>query len=187
MCYVWVILGISALYLYFLYIGLIKKRNKLKEASADVDVQLKKRYDLIPNILSMAAKFMEHEKTLLSDIVRLRSEAMAQNFSAHPSERMKIEGALEDKLKSFWVNVENYPDLKSNQTMVQAMQTFNDVEEHIAAARRFYNAAVTDLKNAVEIFPSSMVAVLVGIKADMPFFAAPEKAKERIDAKDFFK
>lgn len=175
------------IYLYALYVSLIKKRNKLKEASADIDVQLKKRYDLIPNILQMAAKFMAHEKELLTQIVNLRNEALKQDFAANPSERMKIESRLNSKLKDFWVNVENYPDLKSNQTMVQAMQTFNEVEEHIAAARRFYNAAVTDLKNAVEIFPSSLVASLIGIKADMPFFTADDFEKARIDSKDFFK
>jgi len=181
------IVFVVLIYFYALYAALIKKRNKLKEASADVDVQLKKRYDLIPNILNMAAKFMEHEKSLFSEIVNLRTQALKQNFATHPSERMEIENMLEDKLKSFWLNVENYPDLKSNQTMVQAMQTFGEAEEHIAAARRFYNAAVADLKNAVEIFPSSMVAALVGVKADQPFFTAPDAARERIDAKDFFK
>lgn len=186
----YVLMGVGAvvvLYLYTLYIALVKKRNKLKEAEADVDVQLNKRYDLIPNILNMAAKFMAHEKSLLSEIVRLRSEALKQSFAANPGGRMELESKLEDKLKSFWLNVENYPDLKSNQTMVQAMQTFSEAEEHIAAARRFYNAALTDLKNAVEIFPSSLVAALVGIKADKPFFKASETAKERIDARDFFK
>jgi len=181
------IVAVVLLYLYTLYVALIKKRNKLREASADIDVQLKKRYDLIPNILNMASKFMAHEKELFEQIVKLRSEALKQDFRAHPSERMEIENALNSKLKDFWVNVENYPELKSNQTMVQAMQTFSDAEEHIAAARRFYNAAVNDLKNAVEIFPSSLVAKLVNVKADMPFFAAEEAAKERIDSKEFFK
>lgn len=185
--FVSIVLVVILLYLYVLYVALVKKRNKLKEASADIDVQLKKRYDLIPNILNMAAKFMEHEKSLLTEIVELRNEAVKQDFATHPKARMELESALNQKLKSFWVNVENYPDLKSNQTMVQAMQTFNETEEHIAAARRFYNAAVNDLKNAVEIFPSSFVAALVNIKADMPFFAAEDHEKVRIDAKDYFK
>ena len=83
--------------------------------------------------------------------------------------------------------VENYPDLKSNQTMLQAMQSMNDVEEHIAASRRFYNSAVNDLKNAVEIFPSSMIAGMLGIKADMPYFEAEEAAKKDIKSSDYFK
>ena len=94
---------------------------------------------------------------------------------------------LDAKLKEFWLSVENYPDLKSNQTMIQAMQSFNEVEEHIAAARRFYNSGVNDLKNAVEIFPSSIIASLIGIKADMPFFEVDTVAKNRIDANEFFK
>jgi len=178
---------VVVVYFYAVYVSLIKKRNKLKEASADVDVQLKKRYDLIPNILNMASKYMEHEKTLLAEIVRLRSEALKQNFAAHPNKCIELENALDDKLKSFWVNLENYPDLKASQTMIQGMQTFSETEEHIAAARRFYNAALTDLKNVVEIFPSSLVASWVGVKADSPFFTASEEAKERIDVRDFLK
>ena len=178
------VLGVALVYLYLLYVSLVQKKNKLKESLSDIDVQLKKRYDLIPNILNMAAEFMTHEKTLFEEIVRLRSAAMNKNFS---SERIELDEALEEKMKSFWLNMENYPDLKSSQTMMQAMQTFEDTEEHIAAARRFYNAALNELKNAVEIFPSSLVAKIVGIKADSPFFSAPEKEKQRIDVKDFFK
>ena len=175
------------IYLYTLYVALIKKRNKLKEAASDIDVQLKKRYDLIPNILNMASKFMTHEKELFQDIVNLRNEAVKQNFTQSPQSQIKLDNALESRLKDFWLNVENYPELKSSQTMVQAMQTFNEVEGHISAARRFYNAAVTDLKNAVEIFPSSLVAKLINVKADMPFFKAEDEALERIDATKYFK
>lgn len=183
----YILIGVILIYLYYLYVALIQKRNKLKEASSDIDVQLKKRYDLIPNILNMSAKFMTHEKELFQEIVRLRNEAIKQNFTQSPQARMDLDNALESRLKDFWLNVENYPELKSNQTMVQAMQTFNEVEGHIAAARRFYNAAVTDLKNAVEIFPSSFVARLIGIKLDMPFFKAEEEASKRIDATEYFK
>lgn len=182
-----VISAVILAYLYTLYVALIKKRNKLKEACSDIDVQLKKRYDLIPNILNMAAKFMTHEKELFQDIVRLRNEAVKQNFTQSPQSQIELDNALQSRLKDFWLNVENYPELKSSQTMVQAMQTFNEVEGHISAARRFYNAAVTDLKNAVEIFPSSLVAHLIGIKADMPFFKAEEEALKRIDAVEYFK
>ncbi len=188
MSFLFVLILIAVLiYLYVLYSSLIKTKNRLKEASSGIDVQLKKRYDLLPNILSMAAKFMEHEKTLLSEIVNLRNSAIKQDFTTHPKERMQIENALNDKLRTLWVNVENYPDLKSNQTMVQAMQTFEETEENIAAARRFYNSALTELKNAVEIFPSSFIASLLHIKADQPFFEIDEKEKSRIDVKDYLK
>lgn len=182
-----IVLGILVLYLYTLYAGLIKKRNNLKEAASGVDVQLKKRYDLIPNLLEMAAKFMDHEKELFADIVKLRNDAVKQNFALDTKKSIELDNAIESKLKSFFVNVENYPELKSSTTMIQAMQSFNEAEENIAAARRFYNSALTELKNAVEVFPSSMVASIVGIKADQPYFEAESAAKNRIDAKEYFK
>lgn len=172
---------------YWLYVSLVKKKNKVKEASAGVDVQLKKRYDLIPNMLQMASKFMEHEKDLMTEIVRLRTEAMKKDFSGAPQEVIDLANEIDARLHDFWLSVENYPDLKSNQTMLQAMQSFNEVEEHIAAARRFYNASVNDLKNAAEIFPGNLVAAIIGIKADMPFFEAEKQAKQRINAGEFFK
>ncbi len=172
---------------YLIYVSLIKKKNKVKEAASGIDVQLKKRYDLIPNLLNMAANFMEHEKKLMTEIVKLRTQAVNKSFSGNPQEIMDLENVLEGKLREFWLSVENYPELKSNQTMIQAMQSFNEVEEHIAASRRFYNSSVNELKNAVEIFPGSLVAALIGVKADMPFFEAEAQAKQRIDANGYFK
>lgn len=182
-----IVLALIAIYFYGLYVALIKKRNNLREASAGVDVQLKKRYDLIPNLLEMASKFMTHEKELFSDIVKLRNTALKQNFALDAQKSIELENALDGKLKSFFVNVENYPELKSSAPMVQAMQSFNEAEENIAAARRFYNSAVTELKNAVEIFPSSFVASIIGIKADQPYFKAESKASEPIRAGEYFK
>lgn len=173
--------------LYILYVLLITKKNKVKEAASGIDVQLKKRYDLIPNILTMANKFMDHEKGLMEEITKLRTDAMATDFSKNPRDKAKLEEMLADKMKELLISVENYPDLKSNQTMLEAMQTFNEVEEHIAASRRFYNAAVNDLKNRIEIFPSNMVAKLIGIKDDMPLFEAEKEAHKAIDSRDYFK
>lgn len=173
--------------LYGIYVSLITKKNKVKEASSDIDVQLKKRYDLIPNLLEMAAKYMVHEKTLMTEIVKLRTEASEHSFSGDPQSSINLDAQLNRKLKDFWLSVENYPDLKSNQTMITAMQSFNEAEEHIAAARRFYNAAVNDLKNAVEIFPGSLVASIINLKADMPFFEAEAEEKQSIKAGEFFK
>ena len=178
---------VIAIGLYGLYASIIRKKNRVKEASSGIDVQLKKRYDLIPNLLQMADKFMQHEKSLMTEIVKLRSEAMKKDFTSNPQEAMALSGQLDAKLKDFWLSVENYPDLKSNQTMVQAMQSFNEVEEHIAASRRFYNSSVADLKNAVEIFPGNVIAGMIGVKADMPFFEVEEAAKERIDVSRYMK
>ena len=125
----WLIGGIVvALLFYAQYVRLIVVRNKVRESASDIDVQLKKRYDLIPNMLQMAAKFMEHEKSLMTELTELRTKAMASTFVASPKEKMEMESLLNQKLGEFRVSLENYPDLKSNQTMITAMQSMNEVE-----------------------------------------------------------
>lgn len=172
--------------LYSLYVKLVQKKNKVREAMGGVDVQLKKRYDLIPNILTIANKFMEHERGLIEDITNLRVQASAIRSDAETiSKKMELDKQIATKMGQLMVNVENYPQLKSDQTMVQAMQTYAEVEEHIAAARRFYNSAVNDLNNAVEIFPSSILASMLGI-AQYPFFEADEEARKSVNASDYF-
>lgn len=171
---------------YMLYVSLIKKKNKVREASSGIDVQLKKRYDLLPNLLETAATFMQHERHLLEDITRLRTDAMKGSFAQTPKEVAQIENELSSKLKEFNIAVENYPDLKSNQTMVQLMQSLSDVEEHIAAARRFYNAAANDLNNAVEIFPSNIIARSLNIEPVI-FFETTANEKQPVHVGDYFK
>ena len=183
----WIALAVVAAVLYLLYVSLIQKRNRLKESASGIDVQLKKRYDLIPNLMTMAAKYMEHEKSLMEEITKLRSEAMNVDFNVDPSKKFELDNLLSQRLNDFKLSAENYPDMKSNQTMLNAMESLNAVEEHIAAARRFYNSNVTELKNAVEIFPSSLIAKMIGIKLDMPYFEAEEVAKKSVNASEFFK
>lgn len=181
-----IVVGVICAVFYSVYVQVIKKKNKVEEAFASIDVQLKKRYDLMPNVLEMAKKFMEHERSLIEDITKLRTEAINKmsDFSSI-EEKIKLEQEIQSKMGQLFVSVENYPNLKSNETMVQAMQTFAEVEEHIAAARRFYNAAVLELNNAVEIFPSSLIASSMNIEK-LPFFEiSDEKEKERIDVKTY--
>lgn len=173
--------------LYSLYVQLIQKRNKVKEAMGGIDVQLEKRYDLIPNILTIAKKFMEHERGLMEEITKLRTQAAGLRSTADTiSEKINLDNAIASRMGQLMVNVENYPQLKSDQTMIQAMQTYSEVEEHIAAARRFYNSAVNDLNNAVEIFPSSMIAGMLNIRS-YPFFEAKEAARNAVNASDYLK
>ena len=169
---------------YFSYAAVIKAKNMAREASSGIDVQLRKRYDLIPNILTIAQKFMDHEKGLIEEITKLRT--MAMNAKAGTSASMAANAQLDSLLGQLKVSVENYPNLKSDETMVQAMQTYNEVEEHIAAARRFYNSAVLELNNAVEIFPSSIFASMVGAKKQ-EFFQADEAERKAINAADYLK
>lgn len=182
----WIVLAVVIIGFYALYVGLIKKKNRLKESASGIDVQLKKRYDMIPNLLTMAAKYMEHERSLMEEITKLRSDAMGYNFQDNPAKKIELENMLNQRMSDFKLTAENYPDMKSNQTMLNAMESLNEVEEHIAASRRFYNANVTEMKNALEIFPSSLVAAMIGIKDTMPFFEAEDAAKKDISAASFF-
>ena len=185
----WTIALIVLLILFYLiYVGLIQKKNKVKEAFSSIDVQLKKRYDLIPNILVIANKCMEHERGLIESVTKLRAQAvkMPSDLSS-VEDKLKLDSEIQKQMGQLMVSVENYPQLKSDQTMMTAMQTYNEVEEHIAAARRFYNSAVLELNNAVEIFPSSVVALIINIKK-MPFFEIENpNERERVDAQAYFK
>ena len=185
-----IILGVIALIvviaLYNLYAGVIQKKNKVQEAFSSIDVQLKKRYDLIPNILTTAQKFMDHEKGLFEEVTKLRTEALSlSNKYGDIDKKIALDKEIMGKMGQIMVAVENYPQLKSDQTMMTAMQTYNEVEEHIAAARRFFNSAVNDLNNAVEIFPTSLFAKALGISSQ-EFFKVDEAETKPINASDFF-
>ncbi len=184
----YVILGVFiVVWMYYTYIGIIKKRNKVQEAFSSVDVQLKLRYDLIPNILTIAQKFMEHEKNLIKEVTELRTEIIKLNSDfSNMDKKFSLDNEIANKMNQIIVAAENYPQLKSDSTMIQAMQTYSEVESHIAAARRFYNSAANDLKNAIEIFPSSIIARLCNIR-HVDFFKALEKEKLPINASDFLK
>ena len=172
---------------YGMYTGLKKKKNKLNEAMSGIDVQLNKRYSLIPNILTIANKFMEHETELFGQISALRSQAAGIRSTQDTiAKKIDLDNQIAAKMGQLMVNVENYPQLKSDQTMANAMQTYNELEEHIAAARRFYNSAVNDINNSIEIFPSSLVAGMLGLTV-YPFFEASEEAKKEINASDYLK
>jgi len=182
-----IVLLVIAGVFYFLYTQVISKRNTAEEALSGVDVQLTKRHNLIPNVLTIAKKFMEHERGLMEEITKLREQAVSIDPKESPEkagEYFEVEKQLQTKMGQFMVQVENYPDLKSDTTMLQAQQTYNEVEANIAAARRFYNSSVTDLKNACEIWPSSMIAGMVGVKP-LPFFEADEAARAPVTASDY--
>lgn len=180
-------LGVAAGIGYFWYAGIVTKKNKAKEALSGIDVQLKKRSNLIPNILQIAKKFMEHEKELMTKVTELRAKADKDYDSANPDaikEHINAAQALDAGMGKLMIAVEAYPDLKSDATMLQAQRTYNEVEEHIAAARRFYNAAVTALNNSIEIFPGNLIAGFAGAKS-MPYYETDEVSKEPVDASNY--
>jgi len=184
-----IVLGaIVALLLWFIatYNSLVSKKNKVKESFASIDVQLKKRYDLIPNILTIAKKYMEHERGLLENITALRAQAVKiPDGIENIANKLQLDGQISRGMGQLMVNMENYPQIKADQTMLQTMQTYNEVEEHIAAARRFYNAAVLDMNNACELFPSNLVAGMCNFK-QVPFFKVEdEKERQAVSASQF--
>ena len=182
-----VILVFLCVWLYSVYTGLIQKRNKVQEAFSSIDVQLKKRYDLIPNILTIAQKYIDHEKGLLEEITKLRNQALSlAGKLENIDKKIALDSEISRKMGQIMVTVENYPEIKADQPMMTAMKTYNEVEEHIAAARRFYNSAALELKNTVEIFPGSIVASIMNIQA-VEFFNVDEKERQVINASDYLK
>jgi len=169
---------------YSWYVSIISRRNKALEALSGVDVQLKKRSDLIPNILRIAKSFMEHESALFSEVVRLREKLSAdydKNNEIEVREHLKLSSALSSRMGGFMAKLENYPELKSSQNMLQAQQTYNEVEAEIDAARRFYNSAVNSFCNSIQIFPGNIVARIIKAHA-LPFYETEEKDKAPIGA-----
>lgn len=189
----WVAIGIVILIVIFgysWYVSIIKRRNEAQSALSSIDVQLRKRYDLVPNIVRLAQNFMTHEKDLMNRLTELRSQ-LGQPYSKDDpdqvADRLSKAQELNAGLGRIFAVAENYPELKSSETIIQAQQTFEEVEANIAAARRFYNSAVTRLNNAVQIFPGSIFASMAGVK-EMPFYEIEDPAaRQPVNVDDYMK
>lgn len=175
----WIAVGIAVAVLvigYGWYVSLIIRRNRAREALSSVDVQLRKRFDLIPNVLKLAQRYMDHERGLLAEITALRNKVQEPYRRQDPDQvaaHLEASRTLEAGLGRLFALAENYPDLKADGTIIRAQQTYEEVEGHISAARRFYNSAVGDLNNAVEIFPGSVIAGWTNVRP-MPFYEIEE-------------
>lgn len=161
---------------------LIKKRNAVSYAAGGVDVQLKKRHDLIPNIIASVERFFKHEEKLLNGIVSMRTQAMT---TSDEEMKYKTESTISQLLDTLRVSIEAYPELKSQENVMQLQKSLNEVEVEISAARRAYNSRVLDLNNAVQVFPNSIVATLSNIQS-AAMFEAPLAEKKEINVKEHF-
>ena len=158
-----------------LYNGLVRLRNRRQNAFADIDVQLRQRHDLVPQIVETVKGYAIHERELLTKITQARAAAMgAQSIN----EKIAAEQQLSSVLQGLRVAVENYPDLKANQNFLQLQNELSDIENKLAAARRFFNAATTEYNNAVESFPGNMIARNFGFNREVLFDLGTDTRKQ---------
>jgi len=165
---------VIAIVIISIYNGLITLKNKVDEGWADIDTQLKRRYDLIPNMIETVKGYAKHEKTTFEAVAKARTMAIT---AATPEEKAQAENQLAGTLKSLFALAENYPDLKANQNFLDLQATLKEVEEHIQLARRYYNATVRDFNTKIEIFPNNLLAGMMGF-SKRQFFEI-ERAEER--------
>ena len=159
--------------------SLVVLKNRAKEAWSDIDVQLKRRYDLIPNLVETVKGYATHERELFEKVTQARASAMS---AKGVKEKAGAENMLSDTLKSLFAVSENYPDLKASTNFLELQRELSDTEDKIQAARRFYNTNVRDLNIKIEIFPANIIANSFGFK-QMELFEIAEAEKEPVKVK----
>lgn len=175
----WIILAIIAVVaiaLVVMYNSLIKSRNQVDEGWSDIDVQLKRRYDLIPNLIETVKGYATHEKELFEKVTQARSQAMQAESSGDTKQLAQAENMLSSTLKSLFAVSENYPDLKANENFAKLQDELADTENKIQASRRFYNGTVRDFNTKIQIFPTNVFAGMLGFTA-REFFEIEEAAE----------
>lgn len=173
MIFVWIILALAIVAI-VIFNGLVRSRNQVDEAWSDIEVQLKRRYDLIPNLVETVKGYAKQESSVLENVTKARNMAMN---AGSMSEKLKDENMLSGALKSLFAVSEAYPDLKSNQNFMKLQADLTDTEDKIQAARRFYNGNVKEFNTKIQQFPGNLFASMFGfIKRD--FFDIDEKGPE---------
>ncbi|MEN9519564.1 MAG: hypothetical protein RLZZ381_2152 [Cyanobacteriota bacterium] len=158
-----------------IYNSLVYLKNQVSKSFSSVDVLLKKRWDLIPNLVAVVKSHMQFEQQTLAEITRLRSQVMSGEVSN--DQRLTLENQISRTMGNIVALIENYPELKSDRHVTQLLESLNETEEQISAARRFYNAAVTEYNNALEMFPSNLVANYLRYQQQELFVTPAEERK----------
>lgn len=180
MMYILIAIAVLVLWVIFAYNGFVRLVNRAKEAWADIDVQLKRRYDLIPNLVNTVKGYATHESSAFEKVIEARSRAMGASSVA---DHAKAENMLTGALKSIFALSEAYPDLKANQNFLELQRELSDTENKIQAARRFYNTNVRDLNTSIESFPGNIIASTFKF-GKMEFFELDEAgAREPVEVK----
>ena len=179
----WIVLiavVLVVLWIIAVFNGLVTLKNRAKEAWSDIDVQLKRRYDLIPNLVETVKGYAAHEKELFEKVTQARTAAMG---ATGLKDKADAENALSATLKSLFAVAENYPDLKASTNFLELQRELTDTEDKIQAARRFYNTNVRDLNIKIESFPANLIANSFGFKQMELFQAANEAEREPVSVK----
>ena len=163
-------LAVIVLWVIWAFNSLVSLRNRAKEAWADIEVQLKRRYDLIPNLVNTVQGYATHERSAFENVTKARSAAMGAGSLA---QKAGAENMLSGALKSLFAIAEAYPDLKANQNFLALQNELSDTENKVQAARRFYNTNVRDMNTKIEVFPSNVIARSFGF-SKMEFFDLPD-------------
>ncbi len=177
-----IILALVVVALFWLigvYNGLIKLRNRVDEAWSDISVQLKRRHDLIPNLVNTVKGYAKHEKEVFENVTKARSKAMS---AESPKDLAESENMLTGALKSLFAVSENYPELKANENFLELQRELTDTEDKIQASRRFYNGNVRDFNTKIQIFPNNLVAGMLKFK-EYEFFEIDEEEKKNVEVK----
>ena len=164
------VIALVVLWIIFAYNGFVRLINRAKEAWADIDVQLKRRYDLIPNLVNTVKGYAKHESSAFENVTKARAAAMGAGTLA---EKGQAENMLTGALKSIFAIAEAYPDLKANQNFLELQRELTDTENKIQAARRFYNTNIRDLNTKIESFPNNIIASVFRF-SQMEFFELEE-------------
>lgn len=176
---VWIIIGIVALlvlYLWSLYNGLVSLKTQIEEAWSQIDVQLKRRADLIPNLIETVKGYAKHEKAVFTDVTKARTAMMSAKT---PDKMAQASDMLTNALKSLFAVAEAYPQLKANENFVQLQKELSDTEDKVAYSRQYYNSVVTDYNTRIRVFPNNLIATNLGF-SEKEFFGASDEERKSV-------
>lgn len=183
----WILLGIAVVivaWLVGIYNSLVRSRNQVNEAWSDIDVQLKRRHDLIPNLIETVKGYASHERELFEKVTEARTKAMTAETSGNLKESGQAENMLSGALKSLFAVAENYPDLKANENFAKLQDELSDTENKVQASRRFYNGNVRDYNTKLQVFPTTLLVGMFHFTS-REFFELEEKSEKEVPNVDF--